>query len=176
VDLRYVPLSLRSIDALRSELAVLPFFEDERPLRAAAGLCDWRLCGRLSRLIESGRVVGTLGESLLCPAGPRLPFERLLLVGVGPRDRFDDRAFELANSKVLAALMGLRVRNVAVSIPGRSVGLLAAEDAGRRFLAAIAAGADELDELALLDEPDALRAMAPGADAERRRQRAHGPA
>lgn len=175
MDLRYVPLSLRSIDSLRSELAVLSFFEDERPLRAAAGLCDWRLCGRLSRLIESGRVNGALGEAVLCPAGPRLPFERLLLVGVGPRERFDDRAFDVANARVLAALVGLRVRNVAVSIPGRSVGLLSADDAGRRFLAAIAAGADELDEVALLDEPDALRAMAPGADAERRRQRARSP-
>ena len=36
------------------ETLVLPFFADERPLRGAAGLCDWRLCGRLSRLLAVG--------------------------------------------------------------------------------------------------------------------------
>jgi hypothetical protein len=171
LDLRYVPLSLRAIDGLRSELAVLSFFEDERPLRAAAGLCDWRLCGRLSRLIEAGRVRGAQGERVLCPAGARLPFERLLLIGIGPRGRFDEAVFEAVCQGIRDALIGLRVRNVAASIPGRSVGLISPEEAGRRFLIALATAADELDELALLDEPDALRAMAPAADAERRRQR-----
>lgn len=172
MDLRYVPLSLRAMDELRSELAVLSFFEDERPLRAAAGLCDWRLCGRLSRMLEAQHAQGSLGECTLCPAGPRLPFERLLLVGVGMRERFDDRAFDRACERVRDALIGLRVRNIAVNIPGRSAGLLGAEDAGRRFLAAISDAMDELDEVAILDEPEALRALAPGADAERRRQRA----
>jgi hypothetical protein len=174
VDLRYVPLSLKAMDELRSELCVLSFFEDERPLRAAAGLCDWRLCGRLSRMLEARVATGSLGECTLCPAGPRLPFERLLLVGVGMRERFDDGAFERACERVRDALVGLRVRNVAVSIPGRSAGLLGAEDAGRLFLVSISAAIDELDEVAILDEPEALRALAPGADAERRRQRARG--
>jgi hypothetical protein len=40
------------------ETLVLPFFADERPLRGAAGLCDWRLCGRLSRLLQSSSVAG----------------------------------------------------------------------------------------------------------------------
>lgn len=172
MDLRYVPLSLRVIDELRSELAVLSFFEDERPLRAVAGLCDWRLCGRLSRLLEAGTLTGALGESALCPAGARLPFERLLLVGMGMRERFDDAVFDRACARVRDALASLRVRNIAVGIPGRSVGLLNADDAGRRFLAAISDVSDELDEVAIIDEPEALRALAPGADAERRRQRA----
>src|SRR5438874_9265009 len=51
------------------EALVLPFFSDERPLRGAAGLCDWRLCGRLSRLLASGRVQGQWGETTLYPPG-----------------------------------------------------------------------------------------------------------
>lgn len=172
MDLRYVPLSLRAIDELRSELAVLSFFEDERPLRAMAGLCDWRLCGRLSRLLERGAINGAIGECTLSPAGSRLPFERLLLVGLGMRERFDDTVFDRACAGVQRSLLSLRVRNIAVGIPGRSVGLLNADDAGRRFLAAISEASDELDEVAIVDEPEALRALAPAADAERRRQRA----
>ncbi len=174
MELKYVPLTLRAIDGLRSELAVLSFFEDERPLRAASGLMDWRLCGRLSRLLKSDVALGTAGACTLMPAGDRLPFERLLMVGMGPRDRFDDGVFALSCERVSHALIGLRARNIAVSIPGRSAGLLPAEEAGRRFLAAIEAAFDELDEVAFLDEPDALRALAPGAELEHRRLRVRG--
>ncbi|HWE31423.1 MAG TPA: M17 family peptidase N-terminal domain-containing protein, partial [Polyangia bacterium] len=73
------------------ETLVLPFFVDERPLRGAAGLCDWRLCGRLSRLLQSSRVAGKWGEVTLYPPGKRLPFQRLLLVGLGAADRFDEK-------------------------------------------------------------------------------------
>ena len=73
MDVRFVLTELARIDALRYEAVALPFFEDERPLRGAAGLCDWRLCGRLSAILRGGRVTGALGELTLLPARPRLP-------------------------------------------------------------------------------------------------------
>src|SRR4051812_45878205 len=75
------------------ELLALPFFSDERPLRGAAGLADWRLCGRLSRLAQLGRIDGAVGESTLLP-GMRLPFARLVLYGVGDSDQFDETRFK----------------------------------------------------------------------------------
>ena len=36
------------IERIRADVAVVPLFAGERPLRAAAGRVDWRLCGRLS--------------------------------------------------------------------------------------------------------------------------------
>ncbi len=36
-----------SIDKTHSDTLVLSFFKDERPLRGANGLIDWRLCGRV---------------------------------------------------------------------------------------------------------------------------------
>ena len=86
------------------ETLVLPFFADERPLRGAAGLCDWRLCGRLSRLLQSSRVAGKWGEVTLYPPGKRLPFARLLLVGLGAAERFDEKAAHEA-SRVIAEKM-----------------------------------------------------------------------
>ena len=68
------------------EALMLPFFADERPLRGAAGLCDWRLCGRLSRMLHAGRVRGAWGETTLYPpvveGALRLPFPRLVLFRV----------------------------------------------------------------------------------------------
>ena len=45
---------LAQLDELRCEALALPFFSDERPLRGALGLVDWRLCGMVSSLIIEG--------------------------------------------------------------------------------------------------------------------------
>jgi hypothetical protein len=102
---------------------VLPFFRDERPLRGAAGLCDWRLCGRLSRLIDSGRMVGEWGESMLYPlnatVAPRLPFAQLLLIGIGDAERFDEEAARRAARLVQEKMAKLGVARYALVPPGR---------------------------------------------------------
>src|SRR5436190_1879228 len=51
----------------RVDLAVLPFFEDERPLQGLAGLVDWRIGGGLSALLRAGFCTGATGEAVLLP-------------------------------------------------------------------------------------------------------------
>ena len=171
MDVRFVPLDLARIDALRYEAVALPFFEDERPLRGAPGLCDWRLCGRLSRLLMGGRVTGALGEVTLVPTRPRLPFDKMLLFGAGPSAAFDQERFVAVTRAVFASLDGLRLRNLVLSLPGRAAGQVAPGDAIRWFLA-VAAEREELDEVIVLDDADAARQMQPVVDAEKRRARA----
>lgn len=123
----------------------LPFFEDERPLRGAAGLCDWRLGGRLSRLLgarigpqrddrgESIKLRGGFGEKLLLPTGAKLPFARLVLYGLGPAARFDETLARTAARELMTTLAQLGDGGAAPSIaivpPGRSTGLLSARRA-----------------------------------------------
>jgi hypothetical protein len=113
---------------------VLPFFSDERPLRGAAGLCDWRLCGRLSRLLASGRVQGKWGETTLYPPGRRLPFARLVLVGLGPADRFDDHKAAEAAKLIGEKMHKLGAARYALVPPGRSTGRLSARRALEIFM------------------------------------------
>ena len=56
---------------------------DERPLRGLAGLADWRLCGLLSKQLLEQRYGGRLGEDMLVASRPRLPFDKLFLLGLG---------------------------------------------------------------------------------------------
>jgi hypothetical protein len=115
------------------EALILPFFADERPLRGAAGLCDWRLCGRLSRLLAAGKVDGKWGETTLYPpivSGlPRLPFGRLLLFGLGPAERFDESCARDSARKLAEVISRLSLARVALSPPGRSTGRLSARRA-----------------------------------------------
>jgi hypothetical protein len=132
------------------ETLVLPFFSDERPLRGAAGLCDWRLCGRLSRLLSTGRVGGSFGEATMLPPGRRLPFGRLLLVGLGAADRFDEGTAREAANLITDKMRKLGFGRYALVPPGRSTGRLSARRALEIFLEAATAtsGAPAVDGVA----------------------------
>jgi len=104
-SLHFLPFELPRWDALAlpgraPDAAPLPaalalgVFTDERPLRGAAGLCDWRLCGRLSRLLRADRLSGRVDEVvMLPPARARLPFSRLMLFGLGDQRGFDEHRY-----------------------------------------------------------------------------------
>ena len=47
-----------SVERVRADLAAVPLFTEDRPLRGGVGRADWRLCGRLSELVASGRLAG----------------------------------------------------------------------------------------------------------------------
>lgn len=172
MDVHFVPADLRRFDALRSEALAIPFFEDERPLAGALGLVDWRLSGFLSRLILRGRISGRAGESVLLPARPRLSFEKLFLYGLGPRSDFDERVLRDATSRMLGALSKARVRASVLVLPGRVLGLVSPVRAMEVFLE-VAAAHPEHDDVTLVEESEAQRAMEPVVERERRRARAY---
>lgn len=171
MDVHFVPPDLRRLDALKSEALCIPFFEDERPLRGALGLVDWRLCGLLSRLIMRSRISGARGETVLVPARPKLTVEKLLLFGGGPRAQFDEDVFTQGVAHMLTTLTRARVRASVVVLPGRALGLIAPVRAMEIFLR-VAAGTEEHDEITLVEEAEAQRAMEPVLERERRRARA----
>jgi hypothetical protein len=115
---------LADVDAL-----VLSFFNDERPLRGVAGLADWRLCGRISRLLKAGKLSGARGEvTLLPPAGKRMTFQRLLLFGLGESDYpapFGEAEYRQAVKRLRDVVERAGLRRYAVQPPGRATGLIA---------------------------------------------------
>ncbi len=93
MDLRFTEPSLRKLDLLGTEVLVAALVEGERPPRGLAGLVDFRLAGRISRLVESGFVSGKRGEVLLVLGRPKLPFDKLVLFGTGSLEGFSELAF-----------------------------------------------------------------------------------
>jgi hypothetical protein len=148
-------------DAPRISALGLPFFEDERPLRGAGGLCDWRLGGRLSRLLGAGgpsRFRGGFGDRLLMPSGPRLPWERIVLFGLGPSAGFDEARARVAARDLLKTLgelcppIGGTPATIALVPPGRSIGALSARKALEILLdEAPVAFANALPELLIVE-------------------------
>jgi hypothetical protein len=169
VDVHFASPDLASLSELRTEALCLPFFLDERPLRGPSGLVDFRLCGRVSKLIAHGRMHGEVGEAVLMPVRPRMFAERLLWIGGGRVSDLSEERFRLLVHGVLSRLSDLKVRAAALSLPGRVRGRFSPADAIDWFLEEASAFGANLDELTLLEPEDAQRAMQPRVERARRR-------
>jgi len=171
MHIRFITPSLRCFDELKSEAMSVPFFSDERPPRGALGMVDWRLGGRVSSLLQAGRIRGLRGEIVLIPARPRLTFEKLFLFGMGEESAFCVEAFDELVDRMFDTLTRARVRASTCVLPGRTGEQLAPSIAMERFLA-IARRHTEHDEITLVESAEAQKTMMPLVERDRRRARA----
>jgi hypothetical protein len=129
VALSVLPLDLARWDETARDCLVLPVFKDDRPLRGAAGLADWRLCGRLSRLVKASRASADAGEALLLPPGRRLRFRRLMWFGLGDARSYSDERFRKDLAWILDVVIKADVTDWSLQMPGRASGLIGARRA-----------------------------------------------
>lgn len=170
MDLRFVVPNLRRLDRAGTEVLVAALASDERPPHGLAGLADFRLAGRISAMIADGFATGALGEVVLTPGQPKLPFDKILLFGVGARGEFNERVYRAALDKVLATLEGLRARTALVELPGRHFDGIAPERAADILLES-AGGKQEHDVWTLVEPSEAQRSITQHMIQERRRVR-----
>ncbi|MGB8330532.1 MAG: M17 family peptidase N-terminal domain-containing protein [Polyangiales bacterium] len=163
----FVAATLHSLDELEAEVIVLPFFSDERPLRGAAGLIDWRLCGALSRKLMAGYLHGTFGEKALLTTPAKLKSDKLLLIGLGASSGFDTGVAQRACGLIAEALIQANVSNAALVLPGRSLRLLPALEAMQLWLGVDLSDA-QLEELSIIESTEEHRALDSLSDGLRR--------
>ncbi len=145
-----LPLDLVRWDDAPHDALVLPTFSDDRPLRGAAGLADWRLCGRLSRLIKANKADASRGETLMLPPGHRLPFKRVLWFGLGDSRGYGEERYRSDVAWIVGVLAAAGVTDYAIQAPGRAIGLLGARRALELFLEA--APAFDRAKVALIED------------------------
>ena len=170
MDLRFSTPELRKLDLLGTEIIVSSVASDERPPHGVTGLLDFRLAGRISRLMQAGFLTGKVGEVLLVPGKPKLPFDKILLFGIGKRADFNDPVFRTVLNKILRTLEGLRARTAVVELPGRHFDAISPERAADILLES-AGGQKEHDVWTLIEPAEAQRAITQHMIQERRRVR-----
>jgi hypothetical protein len=126
-------LTARPLERVASEIAVAGFFTDDRPLRGGAARADWRLCGGLSRRIESGDLSGKSGEAMLIGCGRALRAPRLMLLGLGDRGSYDQLRVSDETRQALERCRKLQLQSVALAPLG-----IASDDVPRHAAALIA--------------------------------------
>jgi len=170
LDLRFSTPELRKLDLLGTEIIVSTIASDERPPHGVTGLLDFRLAGRISRQIQAGFATGKVGEVLLIPGKPKLPFDKILLFGIGKRSEFNDTVFRTVLNKILRTLEGLRARTAVVELPGRHFDAISPERAADILLESTG-GQKEHDVWTLIEPAEAQRAITQHMIQERRRVR-----
>jgi len=148
--LSVLPLDLARWDETRRDCLVLAVFKDDRPLRGAAGLADWRLCGRLSRLVKANRASAEAGETLMLPPGRRLPFARILWFGLGDAKGYSDDRFRKDLAWIFGVVGKANITDWVFQAPGRASGMI-----GARRAIEIMLEDDQLTErpITLLEDP-----------------------
>lgn len=170
MELRFVSPELSHLDEIDSEVLACTVWSDVRPAHGLAGLCDWRLGGRLSELMRRGLCTGALGEVVLLPGKPRLTFDKLLVFGAGPRASFREETFRTLVLQMLSTMEGLLSRASVVELPGRHEGLIAADRAADVLLAC-AGRKPEHDAWTLVEDADGKQRIVQHMIEERRRVR-----
>lgn len=170
MDLRFTPPQLRKLDLSGTEVLVATLASDERPPQGLAGLLDYRMAGRVSRLMQRGFAEGKVGEVVLVPGRPKLPFDKVLLFGIGRRADFCEPVFRAVLDRLLLTLEGLRARTAVVELPGRHFDGIAPERAAD-ILLEVAGGRPQHDLWTLVESAEAQRAITQHTILERRRVR-----
>jgi hypothetical protein len=159
VSVHFLTKDLARWDESPGEALVLTFFVDERPLRGAAGLADWRLCGRLSNLIKGERITGVRGEQLLLPPGRRLSFSRLLLFGLGDSFKFSEETYRQHVRWIRDVVHRAGLASYALQPPGRATGVIGARRALELWLEESEKARRE-EDVAVIDTPGGQKEMA----------------
>ena len=146
-------VSLASLDRLRADVLVVNLFEEDRPLRGTAGYCDWRLCGRISGLIQEDAFGCRRGEVLLTDTGRRIGAERVLLFGQGMRNQFDRISFIQTVDLMLRVLTKACLTHIALELPFVEASSIPAAEAFRLFFERAVVALPSADVILLGPQP-----------------------
>jgi len=78
------------IDRVPAELVILMHYQGQVPLKGLLGLIDWRVNGKISRMVENKVFSGKAREMLLMPSEHRFKADKLVLLGLGRKEEFEE--------------------------------------------------------------------------------------
>jgi hypothetical protein len=123
---KLVEPSLDAVDALDCDSLVLHLTADLRPLAGLASYVDWRLCGRLSELVQRDVITGRRGEHVLLPTNGRIRPVRIFVFGWGSHKNMLEGATDILKTSI-DVITKARAERVAVALPepaSRVIGLV----------------------------------------------------
>ncbi len=111
-----VILEAHGLEWVEADVLVVAYGETERPLRGAAARIDWRLCGRLSALIERGALFGRSGEAALLTGGGGVRAPVVLGLGLGAVSLLDAARIRALARDATERVLALGAERVALPL------------------------------------------------------------
>ena len=112
-----VILSTKGVDLQDCDVLVVGLLEDERPLKGSGGWVDWRLNGKLSRLLIQKRLTAEWKETTLMPSQGRITPRMILLLGLGKIEGYSYLRLRELSPDLLEILKNLNASSICLSFP-----------------------------------------------------------
>ena len=156
-----IEVSSKDVDKCETDVVVLLFFSDEKPLKGASGLVDWRMNGSLSELVKSEHLLGEKGESTLIAPQGRIKGKMIIMVGLGKSSHRKKKEIENAAASFMVNLLSLNAKTVAIAIPPERFTYLKADQVATTLITGMNSSGKKSDHLTvtLLTEQEDLEAV-----------------
>ena len=126
-----VTVQQNSIQTVTAEAIIVNLFKGVTTPAGATGVVDKALDGAISDLIEGGDISGKLGDvAVLYPRGA-IPARRVIIVGLGEREKFSLEAVREAAAVAIKKAKSLGATMIATIIHGGGIGGLEITDAAQ---------------------------------------------
>ncbi len=152
-------VDLPLLDRIELDALVLGVFAEDRPLKGTAGLCDWRLNGRLSAMVQAGGFSGQAGETLLTDTNGRLAPTRVLLFGMGSRTKLSVSSLRHEVRNMLVVAKKARFEHLGLEPPGLALGLLPTDELLQASLEVVRKAYPKADLTLLCPDKECLEAV-----------------
>jgi leucyl aminopeptidase len=112
------------IQAIEADAIIVNLFEGVTKPSGATGIIDKALDGAISELIAGGDIRGKIGETVVLYPRGVIPARRVIVVGLGPADKFDYETVREASAVAIRQAQKIHATNVATIVHGGGIGNL----------------------------------------------------
>ena len=124
-----VTLRAEKVENILADALIVNEFEGVKVPGGATGAADKGLGGLLSRMTRDGEFTGRLEEIIVVHGSGKLKAKKIILVGLGKREKFDLEAVRKAAGAAIRAAKHAKCKTVASIIHGAGIGGLDPKDA-----------------------------------------------
>lgn len=126
-----IKVECASITEYKCDLLVVNEFEGVKQPGGATGAADKALGGLIAKLSREGEIDGKLGKVTMIHCRGKLKADKVVVVGLGKREKFDLEAVRTAAAAAIKKAREVKAKTVATIIHGAGIGGLEVEEAAK---------------------------------------------
>lgn len=126
-----VQLKNQKLENIKCDVLIVNLFEGVKTLGGGTGAVDLALDGLLKKIIKEEDFKGKLGSTLVIRTNDAIPAKKVIIVGLGEREKFDLNAVRKASAAAIRAAKEENAKTVCTILHGAGIGKLDSKEAAQ---------------------------------------------
>jgi leucyl aminopeptidase len=135
-----------SLTKVKCDLLIVNVFEKTKNISGATAVADKALDNHITKLIKCREIEGKVGETTLIHTFGALKAERVVVVGLGKKEKFDLDKIRIASAAGIRIAKKVKAKKVASIVHGVGVGEIEVQDGAQATVEGAILGSYEFDE------------------------------